>query len=1593
MPGSDIEIKKLVGKVNYASSMQSHKQGATKLFHDGYIQPESGLNTSWMNGGRKAVLEDEFLYFFVNVPKEDLNSITWDYFREIDADGNKTGNYNFENCYFLGFQTWGSAKGDEPTSGYDDSVPYYLMLEGADNDNSAANFKTPWASMQIWGNYKGGTEWVSANSTFIETPSNTPTVDKNYYHQFAGGTKNPSTGLWTPEYINGLLIKDETIVFDPGTESGSSSDKKADAWDVDFGCTEGVGYTEKGKWYLDGEDVDKGTPGAVQAQKDNLFWVFEDKAKESLKRFAQFYNLVYTFDFSSLYYIGDDVEIDGNSMEIDGTPIYHRKLIFGDNCTINYDGTKVNPLPGDIYRWEKAWPNTVMTNSVAKWVPAGLYHNGKDWESLNIATICNWYNHAAMGHGTYPAEYAFFAKEEYKSLKTIGDNGKYKYIFDDPNVLYSFNGYDDSLGSQLKTLQACMAEAFKIIMYEFTDVEDVSYHQAFIKLVAGTDNRAKNTYFQIVGPIYTNKYASPINGEVEIVKTTIKDEEGSTKDLLGYVKDGQLYEVTIDGESITETGEIFDVGEAKTKSVYYKNTGNGDFKIRLYQDDLDTIFKTDNNGQQVKPYYLLEPPYNRNLESLWGDLHSGMFYNYDLIFTDKIKDHLSRLLRFATGGEWPDNPSTKFNEYFFTVQKNLPSIAYNHMSEIYYESVQTLWQDGKGTTLYDTFSANGGDSWKDFTNNKVYDPVSLSHGSCLEAEIEYLRDRVLLLSTYTNSAKNQTDTNILLNGGSATTQGREVTISTSYTSFIQYIYPIINNQISYKTSTSLDYDPLLDYMSWNTEQGRYNQIDLAYNIALPNESLDVSVKFQLSPLTTNSYWTSTDLYRTLHIKQGADTFSSLFTFPNASTVISQDPKYVITPSEGSEINVVDHLESVEHLVLQNATITSSGLDFTGCNRLKTLVLGKTENNQTDSPEDTAPNDINWYAVEFEDVLDSEKTIQLQAADASLGFEQLILPKSNSVEQLILPNCIKTVHINHYPKLRRLEFNAGTELINLTVDGRNSLSTIEYIITNFTGQYTTTLEITNIPSNFWLSETVCRKITTIPNVKIEGTVNIGNGSQLASIDWSTKKMLVEKFGNIETGNVKFNYNKINFDGSDVIVSAAGTIENSGVAPISITISGNNIPIASDNKHLKIEYSITEYTTVTSTQVYFTDKYTPYLNIVEGSEGSIKVRTRIYYESSKYIDSTTNITIGFYEPKPGDFAYANGTFNSAFDPTLGLVGVVFYTWKYPGTDSDTYDVRVLGANFSSEDQPLAPASYALNKNWSSSNYHETYNELLLDLELNPSEYYSDVANRAVIASGQITYNSTSEGVSLHKVQLQDTKELEYQKTYITRANNFIKKIGKSITSVTSLEESGFEKPTIEGRSRFEQVLSDFAGIVKLEKVNGTTHDYEKKECGGSFLYGLYPAFLKALYYTPNVYLTEKGSEYFGIGNWYVPNSLEIERIIYYRINSAISKGANSEDYWNSTTHVGINVSGDELNKLNVFTRNAFENIKLLGNTSSLISSEENGEGEGEGLAYGYEYWSSRPSWINQCNDYYSTCGRDQKHVISPVCRVVLTKSKNS
>lgn len=130
-----IGINKLCGKFNYASSMQSHKIGAVKAFHDlwdacvdksDFIQDEIK--------GRKACLEDAFIAFYVNSDLEDVSNYKLSDLAQLDDS----------KIMFAGFQTWGSAKGDKNTFGYSDETPGYILLEGAENNGELCNWLTPW---------------------------------------------------------------------------------------------------------------------------------------------------------------------------------------------------------------------------------------------------------------------------------------------------------------------------------------------------------------------------------------------------------------------------------------------------------------------------------------------------------------------------------------------------------------------------------------------------------------------------------------------------------------------------------------------------------------------------------------------------------------------------------------------------------------------------------------------------------------------------------------------------------------------------------------------------------------------------------------------------------------------------------------------------------------------------------------------------------------------------------------------------------------------------------------------------------------------------------------------------------------------------------------------------------------------------------------------------------------------------------------------------------------------------------------------------------------------------------------------------------
>jgi hypothetical protein len=264
-------------------------------------------------------------------------------------------------------------------------------------------------------------------------------------------------------------------------------------------------------------------------EDENPVYKFSDKAKVSLNRFAEFFNYIYKYDFSSLVFVPNNAVInitEDSPIDITtGSPIgaqTYNKLVFGDNCKIVINNEEIPVNPGDIYRWEKGWEDGLNAPTTSKWVPAGLYYTNNTWESLNIYDICNEYTLDTN---------LFFSSSAYNHLRSTFIGGEYRFF----GKRQAHTPYNNDFG---KDLVKIMAEAFKIVVAEYMDLDDVAYHQAFIRLVAGTDNRAKNTYFQIVGPIGTD----------------------------------ESYE--INAENLT-----------------------ADFKIHLYQDDLDTIFKTDNNGQ------------------------------------------------------------------------------------------------------------------------------------------------------------------------------------------------------------------------------------------------------------------------------------------------------------------------------------------------------------------------------------------------------------------------------------------------------------------------------------------------------------------------------------------------------------------------------------------------------------------------------------------------------------------------------------------------------------------------------------------------------------------------------------------------------------------------------------------------------------------------------------------------------------------------------------------------------------------------------------------------------------------------------------
>jgi len=131
--------KKLVGKINYASSMQSHKAGACNLYNDLYMRIVSDWSIPKQEG-----------YENTRVTVPELPVL---YFVQRDTDTSPV---------FQGLMTFGPGKADKPTWGYNETdFPMMAMMEGADNNFPLTDQRVPWRDEEV--SYNHNEEYFEYN--------------------------------------------------------------------------------------------------------------------------------------------------------------------------------------------------------------------------------------------------------------------------------------------------------------------------------------------------------------------------------------------------------------------------------------------------------------------------------------------------------------------------------------------------------------------------------------------------------------------------------------------------------------------------------------------------------------------------------------------------------------------------------------------------------------------------------------------------------------------------------------------------------------------------------------------------------------------------------------------------------------------------------------------------------------------------------------------------------------------------------------------------------------------------------------------------------------------------------------------------------------------------------------------------------------------------------------------------------------------------------------------------------------------------------------------------------------------------------------
>lgn len=456
----------------------------------------------------------------------------------------------------------------------------------------------------------------------------------------------------------------------------------------------------------------------------------------------------------------------------------------------------------DLYRWDELY-----NNGRGRWVDAGVDKLGNgEYEKLNLRT-----------------QYETFCEE----LRNAGETA--------PTETWTVGQW-----AIINTKIANVRRAhFRKFAENYVHVDDALYHSCFVKFYAGTDNRAKNTYY----------YTDP-----------------------------------------------------------------SDLKIRFQQDDLDTMIKTNNVGQNRKPYYVEEHDKNQSDEYYWQGESSG-FYNlleeaFETEMTTMMYNMLTGMAEMPDSKNLPCGSVMRFHEeYFLHTQDYFPAFAYNEQARLVYETAAVAQAAG----IYTNSSAQA---------------ITQSVGSQRWSEYQWLKDRIMYISSWCEYGE--------FAGSSQAPNGlswRGINGTYSFTlTPAKWLYPRIGSDSG-------------NYIAGSDGSRR---VRVAAGTAFTYRDITLSSDSYLAIRGINYYFDIGDMNIGLSSQQGTFVFTGrklqrIHINPNGTDT----NRFLATRIE------ISNATNISEFVVRNVSTLSGAIDFRNCSRLERIDLRGSGCNSIESSDFSA----------------------------------------------------------------------------------------------------------------------------------------------------------------------------------------------------------------------------------------------------------------------------------------------------------------------------------------------------------------------------------------------------------------------------------------------------------------------------------------------------------------------------------------------------------------------------------------------------------------------------------------------------------------